>query len=149
MFAFKLVQTPRGCASCGTLVTSRLAGHHYQDPMCDPCFREAAPELVEAALALRPESSIQRLEAGRHSRCVDCGDTIHSSRFAGQHFADPLCTACFEARSPALAALLILHEAAVEAAAGACDALELLRVAINYAQVLYRLDARKGPRGHS
>ncbi len=114
--------------------------------MCNPCFRLAAPDLAEAVLKLQPHCSIQRLEARRHDSCANCGDSLIDQRVATFHFADPLCTACMEQYSRELAALLILHEAALEAADGGRDAPGLLTVAINYSRMLYRLDARRAER---
>ncbi len=143
MYSFNLVKTPTECASCGTLVTARLAGHCYQDPMCDACFRLAAPEHFEAALRFRSEFSVRQLETRRHGTCANCGGDLVGERFAGHHFDDPLCTVCFQGHSRELAALLFLHQAALEAAAGGRDAPGLLTVAISYSRMLYHLDARR------
>ncbi len=143
MFFFKLLQTPSECASCGRLVTSRMAGHCYQDPMCDRCFRQAAPELVEESLARQPECSIQLLDTRLHDRCANCGDGLLHRRIAGHHFADPMCSHCFAEYARELSALLILDEASLEAADGGRDAPGLLTVALSYSRLLYRLDEER------
>ena len=111
--------------------------------MCDSCFQELAPELAEAVLALQPKSSIQLLEPRACDTCANCGGDLSGSRFAAHHFGDPHCTFCFEEEAPGLAALLIVGEAALEAAAGARDAAGLLRVAVSFSRLLYRLDKQR------
>ncbi len=148
MYSFNLVRASRKCAACGAAVTSRLAGHYYQDPLCDRCFEELAPELVEALLELRAQSSVERLEPGRRPICSDCGDSLLGQRFVGHVLGKPLCTLCFEKRDRGLAALLILEEAALNAAVPPRDAPAHLTVAIDYSRLQDRLDAkgrRKAP----
>jgi len=125
------------------MVTSRLAGHYYQDPMCERCFQEAAPEHVEALLEMRPEVSVQPLETRRHDKCAECGADIFGQRYAGHHLGDPMCTVCFEKCDPGLAALLILEEGALEAADARRDAPALLDLAVDYSRLQYRLDAER------
>lgn len=140
--SFNLVLTPEQCAAgCGTMVTSRVAGHFYQDPLCDPCFQEMAPDLVKALNALRPKCSIQPLETRLHDSCAACGGNILAQRFAGHHLGDLLCTVCFEKVDPGLAALLMLEEAALDAADARRDAPALLNIAVDYSRLQYRLDA--------
>ncbi len=143
MYSFNLVNSPRKCAACGLIVRSRLAGHWYQEPLCDPCFRLAAPTLFEEVSAMRPESSVQLLETRLHTACANCGGNLLGQRFAGHHHDDPLCTFCLEQDAPELAALLMLEEAVLEAADGGRDAPGLLKVAIAYSRRLYRLDAER------
>ncbi len=141
MYAFKLLPTPGECASCGRPVPAGMAGHYYQDPMCDACFRQAAPEVADAVPSLAPGCSIQPLDPRRHTRCADCRKSLLGCRFVGQHGEHPLCADCFGARFPEMAALLILHEAALEATAKGRDAPRLLAVAATYRQLLDHLDA--------
>ncbi len=151
MYSFKLVKLPTGCASCRALVNPGLAGHYYQDPMCARCFSEAAPEYAEALLSLQPKCTVSRLDARRHDRCANCGDNLVGNRFAGYHFGDALCTMCFQEYAPELAALLVLHESAIDAADGARDAPGMLNIAVTYLRILYRLDAwraEKPPEGN-
>ncbi len=142
MYSLQLLRTPARCASgCGTVVKSRLAGHYFQDPMCHSCFEQAAPELA-AALGLRP-TSLQLLESRLEVTCAQCGDRLEGRRIAGHHLGDPTCRACFEKRAPELTALLLLEDAAVQAAERGRDAQGLLKVAINYARRLRRRNAER------
>ncbi len=141
MYALKPLPTPSECASCGTLVTGQLPGHYYQDPMCDRCFRQAAPEFADAVPMLAPECSIQPFDPRRHDRCADCGDSLLDRRFVGHHGEHPLCTDCFGAHFPGMAALLILHDAALEGALKGRDVSALLSVVDTYRELLDRLDA--------
>ncbi len=115
MYSFQLLKTPRECAACGTLVTTRLAGHSYQDPMCETCFRAVAPGLVKATLGLQPVASIEPLEAPSTATCANCGDRLRA-RMAGHHHGDPLCVECFREHALDLAGLLQLVEGLLEAA---------------------------------
>ena len=96
-------------------MTTRLAGHTYQDPMCEACFRIVAPGLVEATLGLQPVASIEPLKARATASCANCGDPLHS-RMVGHHRGDPLCVDCFREHSPDLAGLLLMVEGMLEAA---------------------------------
>ncbi len=141
MYSFNLVKTPTECAGCGTLVTSRVAGHYYQDPMCDECFQGAAPELAEEMHAMLTERSIRPLETSSRDSCANCGDSLVEMRFAGHHFDDPLCTPCLEEHAPGLAALLHLEEAVLETADRSRDLPGLLHAAETYCRIQNRLDA--------
>ncbi len=144
MYSINLVRASRKCAGCGATVTSRLAGHHYQDPLCDRCFHELAPELEGALLELRSKSSIQRLDPRCRPICTACGDNILGQRFVGHVLGEPQCTLCFERHDRGLAALLILEEAALDAAVTPRDAPALFTVAIDYSRLQDRLDSRGG-----
>ncbi len=135
MYSFKIVNRPDRCAGCGRVVTSRSAGHHYQQPMCDSCFSTTVPEL---AGILKP--TVQMLERRSGARCSKCGLRLRG-RIAGHLKGDPLCPGCFPNPSPELALLLLLSEAALEAASTADDAEALFEIAVKYAQTHYELDA--------
>ncbi len=141
MYSYKLLVTHGECAAgCGTVVVPRLAGHYYREPMCDECFRQAAPDLAEAVQALQPIVSIQH-QRGPDEDCANCGDDL-LGRVAGHHYGDALCVACFGNFAPKLAALLLLEEAAREAAGGSQDAQGLLAVAATYSRLLLQLADR-------
>ncbi len=146
MYSYRLLTFPRGCASCGATVPAGLVGHHYQEPMCETCFRLVAPEVAEARRRERGDERI--LRAARASvllvrsatACANCGDRLRAVRVAGHHYGDPLCFACFYPHAPEVAALLRLDEAALKAA-DLQDSRNLLTVAVSYADLLYHLDA--------
>ncbi len=141
MYSLQLLEIPKKCSlACGRTVPARLAGHYCRDPLCDACFAEAAPALV-AALGLR-SVSIRLLESRLGVRCAHCGDRLSGRRMVGHHHGEPHCNRCFDARAPEMASLLLLEEAALEAADSRCGAQDLLQVAIYYARRLFRLDAR-------
>ncbi len=133
MYSLQQLRTPAGCASCGTVVTSRLAGHDYQDPMCYPCFEQVAPVLAKA-LSMQP-TSLQLLETRSGVTCAECGDHLSGRRIAGHHLGGAHCASCFGEHAPELACLLFLLEAALRAATGERQAVPLLKVA----KVCYRL----------
>ncbi len=155
MYSYQLLKAPRGCASCGTTVAAGLAGHHYQDPMCETCFRLVAPDVGEAMRRERGDGRI--LRAARASllpvrwatTCANCGDRLLAVRIAGHHYGDPLCFSCFYLHAPEVAALLRLDEAARQAA-DTLDSRNLLTVAVSYTDLLHHLDAEhpreKAPR---
>lgn len=132
------------CAHCGTRLEVRITGRHRRAPLCVECFRQHAPDL--AALLCFDE---QILRAARVSilpvrpatPCTGCGDQLTTPRFAGHHWGDPLCFACFYQHAPEIAALLHLHEAALEAAQNR-DSRNLLDAAVGYFKLLHKLDAR-------
>ncbi len=139
-YSYRLVAGPGKCASgCGTLVTNRLAGHYYLQPLCDACFHDAAPELAGAIVALQPVTSVRELDASSAATCANCGDCI-SGRLAGHHMGDPMCVACFREHAPVLAALLYLEEAVREAAAADRYAEQLLAGAVWYARLVDIID---------
>lgn len=127
--------------------------------MCETCFRLVAPEVAEAlqrqAALLRLDEKIRRavrasvLPVRSATACANCGDRLTAVRFAGHHYGDPLCFACFYPHAPEIAALLRLDEAVLKAA-DSQDSRNLLTVAVSYADLLYRLDAEhprdKAPR---
>ncbi len=118
MYSFQLLKSPRGCIGCGALVTSRLAGHLYQDPMCETCFRAVpeASELFDLTLGLRSVVSIEPLKwPSTGTFCANCGDRL-DVRVAGHHRGKPLCVACFREHAPDLAGLLLLGEKMLEVA---------------------------------
>lgn len=140
MYSYKLVKAPGECAAgCGTTVTKRVAGHYFREPMCDTCFSAAAPELDMVLRALQPVISVRFLEARSTAVCANCGDRL-TGRIAAFHGGDPLCLGCVREHSPEVAALLLLEEAALEAADAGQHAADLLDVALSYAKALYRLD---------
>ncbi len=142
MYSYKFVKAPTACAAgCGTIVTSRLAGHYYVDPMCDPCFRQAAPELARALSQLQPLTDLRYLEVGTARFCCNCGSRL-SGRITGYHLGDPMCIGCFRHHDPNLAVLLRLEEAVLEAAKSRRYAEDLFAVAVWYSRALDRLDAR-------
>ncbi len=139
MYSLKLLHTPTRCyLRCGRVVTRLLAPHYYTHPVCDVCLLEADPALARA-YGLRP-AAIQPLESRADVTCANCGDSLDGRRFAGYHLGEPLCTVCFEPHEPELGGLLLLGEAALEAAAGG-HAKDWLEVAIHFARRLLRLDA--------
>ncbi len=141
MYSYKFVQTPGKCAAgCGTIVTNRLAGHYYVEPMCDRCFREADPEVARAIAGLQPSADVRVVEGCSGLACANCGDRL-SGRNVGHHKGDPLCVACLREHEPRLAALLRLEEAVLIAVRAGLCAEELLTVAVWYARALDALDA--------
>ena len=135
MYCYKLLETPRKCAAgCGTTVVNRLAGHYYRDPLCESCFRKAAPEVVEAIKSL-DSASIRFLGVGAVTACADCGDRL-TRRMAGHHRGDLFCVRCFHQHAPELVGLLLLHEAALEAAS-VRSAEDLFIVAAAYATAFF------------
>lgn len=146
MYSYQLLKVPRHCVSCATTVAPGLVGHHYQDPMCETCFRLVAPGVDEAMRRERGDERI--LRAARASllpvrwatTCANCGARLGAVRMAGHHYGDPLCFACFFGHAPETAALLRLDEAARQAA-DTLDSRNLLTVAVSYTELLYRLDA--------
>ena len=130
MYCYMLLENPGQCAAgCGRTVVGRLAGHYYRDPMCDSCFQEAAPEVVEAIRSLEIVS-IRLLSSDDLGTCSQCGIPL-TGRVAGHHRGDPHCLTCFRRHSRRLAGLLLLDEAAFEAArTGSTE--DLLEVATAY-----------------
>lgn len=142
MYSYRFVEGTKKCAAgCGKIVTDRLAGHYYVDPMCDSCFRQADPELAQALSEMQALTDVRCLDVGSVAFCCNCGGRL-SGRFAGHHLGDPLCVGCLRHRDPKLAVLLRLEEAVLEAAESKRYAEDLLAIAVWYSRALDRLDAR-------
>ncbi len=140
MFSLKLLRSPTRCfLRCGATVPPGLVAHCYNDPICNACLHQADPELAEA-LGREP-AAILLLKTRLDVTCANCGDDLSGRRMAGHHLGNPLCTGCLDPHAPEMASLLLLDEAAREAADGGRDAAALLEVAKQYARRLFRLDA--------
>ncbi len=139
MYSIQLLATPEPCAAgCGTTVRKRIAGHYFRDPLCDPCFRQAAPELSRKAMAFRGSPCIRGISAPALT-CQRC-ERLLTSRVAGYHLAERLCAECLFPHSEDLGLLLWLQEAALQAARGVRDDEALFKVLREYIGVCSRLE---------
>ncbi len=141
-YSLRLLRASTPCHLCNKIVEQGIAPHFYCDPLCHECFQQAAAELAKAMLDLQPEYSIQ-ISDDSAATCANCRREIRIQRFAAFHFNSRLCSTCLAEHTPQIAALLLLHQAAIETADGNHDTPGLLAVVLAYARLLHRLHDKK------